>query len=67
MTVLIQLEHEQIDRFVFSDLQDTRNCFMRDLEDDCPGVFDMNPVYDKSIILKHIEALDLILDWYRQP
>ena len=67
MTVLIQLEHEQIDHLVFSDLQDTRDCFMRDLENDCPSVFDMNPVYDKSIILKHIEALDLILDWYRQP
>ena len=67
MTVLIQLEHEQIDHLVFSDLQDTRDCFMCDLENDCPSVFDMNPVYDKSIILKHIEALDLILDWYRQP
>lgn len=67
MNVSIQLDCEQISRLVFADLEQTRDCFMQDLESDCACVFDMNEAYDKAQIIKHIEALDLILDWYREP
>lgn len=63
----IDIDFEQVGRLVYADLEDTRNSFMNDLEKDYTGVFDINPVYDKAIILEHIRALDLILDWYREP
>ena len=67
MNVSIQLDHEQISRLVYDDLMQTRECFLEDLESDSPNVFSTNPTYDKILIMEHIEALDLILDWYRDP
>jgi hypothetical protein len=37
------------------------------MEIDNPQVFSLNEVADKLQIQKHIEALELILDWYREP
>ena len=67
MSVSIQLDCEQISRLVYDDLMETRECFLEDLENDNPMVFSTNPTYDKSLIMKHIEALDLLLEWYHDP
>lgn len=67
MNVSIQLDHEQISRLVYDELQQTRECFLEDLESDNPSVFSTTPAYDKILIMKHIEALDLLLEWYHDP
>jgi hypothetical protein len=67
MNVAIQLDCEQVSRLIYDDLLQTREQFLEDLEKACPSVFSMNDVYDKALIVKHIEALDLLLEWYRDP
>lgn len=67
MNVSIQLDCEQISRLVYDDLLETRDRFLQDMEADGPAVFSMNEVYDKMQIQKHIDALDVILEWYRDP
>ena len=67
MQVSIELDCEQISRMVYADLLDMRNSFLNDMESDCPSVFSTNEVYDKMMIQKHIDALDVILEWYRDP
>ena len=67
MQVSIQLDCEQISRMVYAELQETRNQFLEDMELDNPAIFSCNEIYDKMLIQKHIEALDLILEWYRDP
>ena len=65
MQVQIQLDQEQVCNMVYEDLLLTRHLFMEDLEADCPGVFSCNPAYDKAQIIKHIEALDIVLSYYQ--
>lgn len=67
MNVSIQLDPEQISRMVYQDLLETRQYFLEDMEADGPAVFSMNEVYDKMLIQKHIDALDVLLEWYRDP
>lgn len=67
MNVSIQLDCEQVSRMVFNDLLKTRGMFLEDMESDNPCVFSCNEVYDKILIQKHIDALDIILEWYRDP
>jgi hypothetical protein len=67
MQVAIQLDCEQISRLVYQDLLETRDQFLEDMECDRPSIFSRNEVTDKIIIQKHIEALDLILEWYQDP
>lgn len=67
MQVLIDLDLDQISRLVYNELLVTRDCFLQDMEADGPAVFSMNEVYDKMQIQKHIDALDVILEWYRDP
>jgi hypothetical protein len=67
MQVSIQLDHEQISALVYQDLCDAREQFIEDMECDSPNIFSANEIYDKILIQKHIEALDLILEWYRDP
>lgn len=67
MNVSIQLDCEQVSRMVFNDLLKTRGMFLEDMESDNPCVFSCNEVYDKMLIQKHIDALDIILEWYRDP
>lgn len=67
MQVSIQLDGEQVSRLVYRELLDTRECFLADMERDNPCIFSMNEVYDKLLIQKHIDALDVILEWYRDP
>jgi hypothetical protein len=67
MQVSIQLDCEQISRLVYQDLLETRDQFLDDLDAGSVAVFSTTDVYDRILIEKHIEALDLILEWYRDP
>lgn len=67
MKIGIELDPEVVSNIVYEDLMLTRECFMEDLEADRPGVFSCNPAYDKAQIIKHIEALDIVLSWYQPP
>lgn len=67
MNVSIQLDGEQISRLVYNELLETRESFIEDMESERPAIFSFNEVYDKMLIQKHIEALDIILDWYKAP
>ena len=67
MQVSIQLDTEQISRMVFAELKQTRDQFLEDMERDRPAIFSMNEIYDKIVIQKHIDAIDLLLEWYRDP
>lgn len=67
MQVSIQLDCEQISRLVYDDLLETREYFIKEMEADNPCIFSFNEVYDKMLIQKHIDALDVILEWYRNP
>ena len=67
MHIGIELDCEQISRIVYADLLETRDAFVEDMEADAPCIFSRNEVYDKMLIQKHIDALDVILEWYRDP
>jgi len=67
MQVVIELDCEQISNMVFADLKQTRDQFLEDMESDRPAIFSMNEIYDKMVIQKHIDAIDLLLEWYRDP
>lgn len=64
---MIQLDCEQLSNMVFAELKQTRNQFLEDMESDRPAIFSMNEIYDKIVIQKHIDAIDLLLEWYRVP
>lgn len=67
MNIEVELDLEQVSRMVYQDLKETRECFLEDLENDNPCVFSHSEIYDKITIIEHIKALDLILEWYRDP
>lgn len=67
MKLSVELTSEEVSRLVYSELLETRECFLEDLESENPSVFSTTPAYDKILIMKHIEALDLLLEWYRDP
>ncbi len=67
MQVAIDLDIEQVSRMVYAELLETRECFLEDLENGSVSVFSHYDAYDKALILEHIRALDLILEWYRDP
>jgi hypothetical protein len=67
MQVVIELDCEQLSNMVFAELEQTRDQFIEDMESDRPAIFSMNEIYDKMVIQKHIDAIDLLLEWYRDP
>lgn len=67
MIIGLELDPTQIGRIVYADLVDTRDAFLDDMESDEPAVFSHNEVYDKMQIQKHIDAIELLLEWYREP
>lgn len=67
MQVVIELDCEQISDLVFNELQDTLSYFEEDMGKDNPAVFSNNEIYDKMLIQNHIDAIKLLLEWYRVP
>ena len=67
MQMIVELDIEQVSKLVYADLLETREAFLEDLDNGSTSVFSTTDVYDRILIEKHIEALDLILEWYRDP
>lgn len=65
--VVIDMDSEQISNLVFNELKETLFQFEEDMEKDKPGIFSMNEIYDKMQIQQHIDAILLLLEWYRVP
>jgi len=68
----IDLNYEMVDKIVFKQLQDSREAFAEDLACINKGiprnifVYDNNEE-DASEVQKHIDALDIVLEWFRIP
>jgi hypothetical protein len=67
MQVVIDMDSEQISNLVFNELKETLFQFEEDMEKDKPSIFSMNEIYDKMQIQQHIDAILLLLEWYRVP
>jgi hypothetical protein len=68
----IDLNYEMVDKIVFKQLQDSREAFAEDLASINRGASRNIFVYgnneeDAAEIQKHIDALDLVLEWFRIP
>jgi len=63
----IELEYEQVDRIVCKTLEETRDSLARDLGAHNHVFVYGDPEADDIEIQKHLDALDLLIDWYRIP
>ena len=63
----IELSYEQTDMIVWKTLEETRDSFARDLGAHNHVFVYGDPVADDAEIQKYIDALDLLIDWYRTP
>ena len=64
MEFRVQIDYEDVVKILVDELTQQREEFMEDLERDSTSIFSTNDVYDKALILKHIEAIDILLSWY---
>ena len=72
MGYTIDLNYEMVDKIVFKQLQDSREAFAEDLAFINSGVSRNIFVWgkdeeDAAEIQKHIDALDVLLEWFRIP
>lgn len=65
--MIIDVDDATILRVVSAELRNTREAFISYLSENTPNVFSLNPEEDKQILREHINALDLLLDWYEEP
>jgi len=66
--VFVKLTYEQTDKIAYDSLKETRDRFLIDLGSDTSNVFVWgDPEEDKKEIQKYVDALNIILDWYRVP
>ena len=68
----INLNYEMVDKIVFKQLQDSRESFAEDLASINRGASRNIFVYgnneeDAAEVQKHIDALDIVLEWFRIP
>jgi len=68
----IDLDYEMVDKIVFKQLQESRDVFAEDLASINSGVSRNIFVWgkdeeDAAEIQKHIDALDVVLEWFRIP
>ncbi len=72
MNFTIKLDYEMVDKIVLKELQDTRGCFLEDLDSIKNGnsrnifVFG-DDAADVIEIQKHIDALDILIEHYWIP
>ena len=62
-----ELTHHQIDTIVFKTLEETRDNLFRDLGANNNVFVWGDPEADNIEIQKYLDALDLLIDWYRIP
>ena len=70
MAFTIDLDYEMVDKIVYKQLLDTQQNFMKDLADYEAGeerniFFWEDKESDIAEIQRYIEALDLLIDWYK--
>ena len=70
MAFTIDLDYDMVDKIVYKQLLDTQQNFMKDLADYEAGeerniFFWEDKESDIAEIQRYIEALDLLIDWYR--
>lgn len=65
--MLVNIDGDELSRIVYNDLLLTRECFLEDMDREDSRVFSLNSMYDKILIQKHIDALDLIIEYYLPP
>ena len=65
MNVSIELDQDQLGAIIVSDLEDTVFYFEEALLQPQPNIFSVDAVTDKIMIMKHIDAFKLVLDWYK--
>lgn len=67
MAFSIDLDYEQVDRIVWKQLEETRDSLIKDLGASNHIFVWGDPEADDIEIQKHIDALNLIIEWYRIP
>lgn len=72
MKYTIDLDYEMVDKIIFESLKSTHESFVYDLEQIKQGksvnVFHWgDDEADVAEIQKHIDALELLIEWYRIP
>lgn len=68
MKYTIDISYEMADKILVDHLKETKKCFEMDLaRGDANIFFWEEPEKDKAEIQRHIDAIDLILDWYAIP
>jgi hypothetical protein len=60
----IKLDSEQTAHIAQQELQSLLSYFSEIMEEDQPNIFSADPIYDRILIEKHIEAASLLLNWY---
>lgn len=70
MAFTIDLDYDMVDKIVYKQLLDTQQNFMKDLADYEAGeerniFFWEDKESDIAEIQRYIEALDLLIDWYK--
>lgn len=70
MSYTLTVEPEQVDAIIISELKSNIDSLERNLEstqdadEDYLGVFDNDPKKDADMIVQHIEALKMIIEYY---
>lgn len=64
MNINIEINDDQLGAIILSDLQETINYFNCMLTNEQPNIFSTNPITDKIIIMKHLDAFKLVQEWY---
>lgn len=71
-SVMVELDYETVDKIIFKQLKESRDSFAEDLASIKNNVprnifFWGKDDEDAAEIQKHIDALDVLLEWYRIP
>jgi hypothetical protein len=67
MSFTIDIDYEMADKIVYKSLKDSRDAFLKDLGSSSNVFVYGDPEADDAVIQKHIDALNLLLEWYRIP
>lgn len=63
--IFLKVDDQSFDKAMCNELRSSRDYFKQNLEEECPNIFIYDdPVNDKALIQKYIEAFDLVIEWY---
>lgn len=67
MSFTIDIDYEMADKIVYKSLKDSRDAFLSDLGAKSNVFVYNDQEADDAVIQKHIDALNLLLEWYMVP